>query len=163
MEEIARLYGYDNIPRNAAGRPAPAAARQPLADEERVRDLLVTLGLQEVITHRMTAPEIEARLLPSKAESSNIEAPNIEYVRACQPHRARKARAAPLAARPVLNVLERNARLRETLAFFEIGAVYVPQPGGLPLERAAWQSPSQAAVTNRPGMSKWASNSISMT
>lgn len=130
MEEIARLYGYDNIPETLLADPLPPQRGNPsLEAEERVRDLLVTLGLQEVITHRMTAPEIEARLLPSNTESSNIE-----YVQLANPIAPEKRVLRRSLLSSVLNVLERNARLRETLAFFEIGAVYVPQPGSLPLE-----------------------------
>ena len=49
MEEIARVYGYDRLPetRIADGLP-PQRANLPVEREERLRDLLVELGLQEV-------------------------------------------------------------------------------------------------------------------
>ena len=48
---------------HAAGRPASRQQDQrPLALEERIRDLLVDAGLQEVITYALTMPEKEAPL-----------------------------------------------------------------------------------------------------
>jgi len=36
-----------------------------LEREERIRDLLVEMGLQEVVNYRLTSPDREARRLPS--------------------------------------------------------------------------------------------------
>lgn len=135
MEELARLYGYDNIPETLMSDPLPPQRGNPsLEAEERIRDLMVSLGLQEIITHRMTAPEIEAKLLPSHTELSNIELPNIEYVKLANPIAPEKRVLRRSLLSSVLNVIERNARLRETLALFEIGSVYIPNGNELPLE-----------------------------
>ncbi len=129
MEEVARLYGFDRIPEARMADPLPPQRGNPaLEAENRLRDLLAELGLQEIITHRMTAPEIENRLLPQGVVSE------IEYVKlanAIAPEN-RVLRRSVLAS--VLNVVERNARLRDSLAMFEIGSVYIPNPGELPLE-----------------------------
>lgn len=123
MEEIARLYGYDNIPETLMADPLPPQRGNPsLEAEERLRDLMVSLGLQEIITHRMTAPEIEAKLLPSNTELSNIE-----YVQLANPIAPEKRVLRRSLLSSVLNVVERNARLRETLAMFEVGSVYIPK------------------------------------
>ncbi len=123
MEEIARLYGYDNIPETLMADPLPPQRGNPsLEAEERARDLMVSLGLQEIITHRMTAPEIEAKLLPSSIELSNIE-----YVKLANPIAPEKRVLRRSLLSSVLNVVERNARLRETLALFEVGSVYIPK------------------------------------
>jgi phenylalanyl-tRNA synthetase beta chain len=129
MEEVARLYGFDRIPEARMADPLPPQRGNPaLEAENHLRDLLAELGLQEIITHRMTAPEIENRLLPQGVVSE------IEYVKlanAIAPEK-RVLRRSVLAS--VLNVVERNARLRDSLAMFEIGSVYIPNPGELPLE-----------------------------
>jgi phenylalanyl-tRNA synthetase beta chain len=66
MEEIARVYGYDRIPETRlADQLPPQRSNQSLEREERLRDALAGLGLQEVITHRLVAPERERRWLPA--------------------------------------------------------------------------------------------------
>ncbi|MEX1071973.1 MAG: phenylalanine--tRNA ligase subunit beta, partial [Anaerolineales bacterium] len=64
MEEIARIYGYEMIPATRlSDQLPPQRSNRALELEERVRDLLATLGVQEIITYRLTSPEQEARRL----------------------------------------------------------------------------------------------------
>jgi len=122
IEEVARIYGYDRIPATRLADVLPAQqGNLALEMEEQVRNVLVQLGLQEVITYRRTSPEREARLLPpGKAESA-------EYVRLRNPMTPDRSvmRRSQLAS--VLDTLEHNIRLRDRLAFFEIGPVFVPK------------------------------------
>ena len=146
MEEIARLYGYDNIPETLMADPLPPQRGNPgLEAENRVRDLLAALGLQEIITHRMTAPEIENRLLPPGTESA------IEYVKLANAIAPEKRVLRRSLLSSVLNVVERNARLRESLAMFEIGSVYIPNGKDLPLEPRRLSF----AITGRRYESAW--------
>ncbi|HXV44473.1 MAG TPA: phenylalanine--tRNA ligase subunit beta, partial [Anaerolineae bacterium] len=73
VEEIARIYGYDRLPvSEMADELPPQRNNVSLEREERVRDLLVQTGLQEVITYRLTTPAAEARILGvGQAESSS--------------------------------------------------------------------------------------------
>ncbi len=65
VEEIARMVGFDNISATRLAELMPPIHPQPLADaEEKVRNTLVRLGLQEIITYRLTEPSAEARLTP---------------------------------------------------------------------------------------------------
>jgi peptide/nickel transport system substrate-binding protein len=60
------MYGYDHIPETRMSDQLPPQIGNPTLDkEERVRDLLVYHGLQEVINYRLTTPEREARRLPA--------------------------------------------------------------------------------------------------
>jgi phenylalanyl-tRNA synthetase beta chain len=130
MEEIARLYGYDNIPETRLADPLPPQRGNPsLEAEEKIRNLLAGLGLQEVITYRMTSPEVEAKLLPS-----NLPTPHTEYVRLANPIAPEKRVLRRSLLASLLGIAEKNNRLRETLALFEIGAIYLPQTGDLPAE-----------------------------
>ena len=62
MEEIARLYSYNNIPETRMATELPPQRANPALEmEEQVRDILVSLGLQEVVTYRLTSPERERR------------------------------------------------------------------------------------------------------
>ncbi len=125
MEEIARIYGYERIPETRlADELPPQRVNLRHEVEEHLRDLLVDLGLQEVMTYRLTAPEREARLLPGEVEMDEAE-----YVRLANPIAIdrRVMRRNLLAA--LLEVAERNARQETRLALFEIGPVYVPSKG----------------------------------
>jgi phenylalanyl-tRNA synthetase beta chain len=65
LEEIARIYGYERIPETRMSDELPPQTGNPsLEKEEHMRDLLVELGMQEVVNYRLTSPEREARLLP---------------------------------------------------------------------------------------------------
>ena len=65
VEEIARIYGYDNIPNTVFADEMPWQwTNVSLEREERARDLLSELGLRENISYRFTTPEREALLTP---------------------------------------------------------------------------------------------------
>ena len=58
IEDLVRLYGYDRLPATLlADRLPPQRGNRSLELEERVRDLLVNCGLQEVITYALTTPQ----------------------------------------------------------------------------------------------------------
>jgi len=130
MEEIARIYGYDRIPETRmADTLPPQWSNTDLVREEHIRDLLVNLGLQEVATYRMTSPEREARLLPElPATKPELEA---GYVRLANPIVSDRVVMRKSLLSSLLEVVERNVRLQERLAIFEIGPVYLPKPGEL--------------------------------
>jgi len=76
VEEIARIYGYDNIP--ALLRPMePRIALKPetRVREETLQDLLVARGYQEAITYSFVPPEVEA-LLSGMDKSEQIRLAN---------------------------------------------------------------------------------------
>ncbi len=132
MEEVARLYGIDRIPETRMADPLPPQrGNQSLEREDRVRDVLAGLGLQEVITHRMSSPDLENRLLP---KATGEVAAQIEYVRLANPIAPEKRVMRRSVLASVLNVVERNVRQADTLAMFEIGPVFIPQGTDLPLE-----------------------------
>lgn len=125
MEEIARIYGYDRIPETMIADEIPPLYGNPLLEkEERVRDLLAGLGLQEVVTYRLTTPEVERRLLPP---GDRVESP--AYIRLENPISTDRVVMRRSVLAGVLEVVERNARFRDRVAVFEIGPVYLPVEG----------------------------------
>lgn len=125
MEEIARVYGYERIPETRMADELPYQFGNPEYErEEQIRDLLVALGLQEVVTYRMTSVEREARLLPKPAEVESDR-----YVRVANPIAADRNVLRRSLLSSLLEVVERNARLRERMALFEIGPVFTAVPG----------------------------------
>ncbi len=131
MEEIARIYGYDRIPETHMADELPRQFGNPdLEADEHIADLLVDLGLQEVVTYRMTSPERESRLIPGL----DIHKPD-EYVKIANPIASDRfvLRRSLLAS--VLEVVERNARLSDRIALFEMGPVFrFVEDGDLPDE-----------------------------
>jgi len=131
LEEVARSYGYDNIPTTTMADALPPQVGNPIHEwEEHLRDLLVALGLQEVVTYRMTSVEKEARVL---ASGLRPEA-NMEYVRIANPIAPEKSVLRRSLTASVLDVLEKNIRLGESLTLFEIGPVFEPVKNDLPNE-----------------------------
>jgi phenylalanyl-tRNA synthetase beta chain len=132
MEEIARIYGYDRIPETRMADVLPPQRGNPTLElEERLRDMLTGLGLQEVITYRMTSPEREARLYPDK-KAPESQPP---YLRLANPIASDRAVMRQSLLASVLEVVERNARLFPRQAFFEIGPVFLARgEGELPYE-----------------------------
>ena len=132
MEEIARIYGYDRIPetRMADALP-PQKGNRELEIEEDLRDLLADLGLQEIITHRLTSPERELRRLEPGTPPE--EMPYFTLANPISPDRS-VMRHSLLAS--VLEIMERNARIRERIAVFEINPVFLTsEEGDLPEEK----------------------------
>ena len=131
IEEIARVYGYDRIPETQIADTIPPQYGNSLLErEERVRDLLVSLGLQEVVTYRMTSPEREARILPPQAPPDDRP-----YIRLANPISSDRVVMRHSLLASVFEVVERNSRVRERISIFEIGPVYLAdENGGLPEE-----------------------------
>jgi phenylalanyl-tRNA synthetase beta chain len=127
VEEIARIYGYNRIPPTRLSTSLPAQKGNPGLDaEERIKDILISLGLQEVMAYRMTTPEREARLT-----QSGLADPAIPYVRLANPLSLERHSMRRSLLSSVIEAVERNIRLRTRLALFEIGPVFWPRPGQL--------------------------------
>ncbi|NMC11520.1 MAG: phenylalanine--tRNA ligase subunit beta [Chloroflexi bacterium] len=127
MEEIARIYGYERIPETRMSDTLPPQRNNPYHDlEESARDDLVKLGLQEVVTYRMTSPEREVRCFPA---GTPLE-PRI-YLKLANPIISERVVMRQSVLSGVLEAVERNARLQPRLALFEIGPVFLPVEGQL--------------------------------
>jgi phenylalanyl-tRNA synthetase beta chain len=123
IEEVARSYGYDRIPETRMADALPPQIGNPVHEwEEHARDILADLGLQEVVSYRLTSPERESRLVSYRG-----------YVTLANPiaPERRVMRRSLLAS--VLEAAEKNARA-ESIAMFEIGSVFEPVKNDLPKE-----------------------------
>jgi phenylalanyl-tRNA synthetase beta chain len=98
----------------------PQKGNPELEAEEALRDLLADLGLQEVITHRLTSPEKEVRRL--SPDTPPDEMPYFSLANPISPER-RVLRHSLLAS--LLDIVERNAHIRERIAIFEISPVFL--------------------------------------
>jgi len=123
LEEVARSYGYDRIPETRISDPLPPQIGNPIHEwEEHLRDLLVSLGIQEVVTYRMTSPEREGRLVRFD-----------EYTRIANPITPERTTLRRSLVASVLEIAEKNARA-ESLSLFEVGPVFEPRKNDLPNE-----------------------------
>jgi phenylalanyl-tRNA synthetase beta chain len=127
IEDIARLYGYDKIPGARLADELPPQRGNPAEERDRaLQDLLTDMGLQEVVSYRLTSPEAEARLLPKGRPAEPLA-----YVEMQNPiaEERRVMRRSVLAC--ALEALERNIRHHERIALFEIGPAFIPVDGQL--------------------------------
>jgi phenylalanyl-tRNA synthetase beta chain len=124
LEEVARGYGFDNIPVTTMADALPPQVGNPIHEwEEHLRDLLVALGLQEVVTYRMTSVEKESRVVKYD-----------DYARIANPIAPEKSVLRRSLVASVLDVLEKNIRLGESISLFEVGSVFEPVKNDLPNE-----------------------------
>lgn len=115
IEEVARSYGFDRIPETRMADALPPQIGNPVHEwEEQVRDILSNLGLQEVVSYRLTSPERESRLVSHDDY--------VALANAIAPER-RVMRRSLLAS--VLEAAEKNARA-ESISMFEIGPIFEP-------------------------------------
>lgn len=120
LEDLVRLHGYDKLPETRLAEELPEAlGNDDVAFEERLRDRLVALGLQEVITYALTTPEREAPLGLPAGDSVTLVNP-ISSERTAM-------RRSLLAG--VLEATANNLRLFDEVRLFEVGSVYLPRAG----------------------------------
>jgi phenylalanyl-tRNA synthetase beta chain len=120
-EEVARVYGYENLPMTMMADKLPQADSHPDIElEQQTRTILAGCGLHEAITHSLTGIEAVALVQPSTANAedylhlANATTPEREYLR--------RSLLPTLLASFALNLRE-----RERVAVFEIGHVYLPR------------------------------------
>jgi len=124
VEEIGRMYGYDRFPCTLIADEMPPQRRNlRLEGQAAVQDLLARCGLDEVITYSIINREDEAKLAPRG------QVYNAEYVTIRNPLSSDRAHLRRTLLAGVLNTARNNLRFLDQVAIFEIGSVYLPQPG----------------------------------
>ena len=121
IEDIVRIYGYDRVPTTLLSEPLPKQqANEPIVFEEKVRDILVDAGLQEVVCYALTAPEKETPLL---GEVEN-------YVRLKNPISSERVVMRQSVLASVLEIAASNLRHTDDVRLFELGFAYIPKRAG---------------------------------
>lgn len=133
-EEVARIYGYDQVPPTLLSDVLPQGQPHPDQDlEQHIRDMMAGCGLDEVITYSLTSMPAVARVQPSEAvperylKLTNPSTPEREYLRRS-------------ILPTLLEALVLNVREQVSAQIFEIGRVILPlsRPGSdgewLPME-----------------------------
>lgn len=128
IEEVARLYGYDNLPTTL---PIMAAAPGKLTayQEKRrwVRKVLEGAGLYQAVTYSLTSEEKASQFALEKRES----------IRLAMPMSEERSQLRLSIVPQLLEVLKYNtARQNDSIALYEIGSVFLKtETGDLPEER----------------------------
>lgn len=149
VEEVCRIYGYDRIPTTEMSDTLPPQRNNRDLDlEEGIKDLLVQMGLQEIITYRLTTPEREAQLLPAIASRPDDR----PYITIANPITVDRVVMRHSLLASVMEILAANSRFRDRLALFEVGQVYLSGEDGIlpdeprrlvivmrgPLDKSSW-------------------------
>jgi phenylalanyl-tRNA synthetase beta chain len=132
IEDLVRLHGYDKLPATLlADRLPPQRTNQPLVFEERLRDRLTCLGLQEVITYALTTEEREKPLGDVGNALGALTQPRSpdEYVRLQNPISSEREVMRHSVLAGVFEVAAANLKHTDTVRLFEIGSVYLPRNG----------------------------------
>ncbi len=125
VEEVGRIWGYDRFPTTLLrDELPPQRANVRLQGAERVRDLLVGCGLDEVITYSLVDAEDEAGFWPEGRRPMPDE-----YLRVRNPLSEERAYLRRMLFPSLLHTMRENLRFLDRVMIFEIGAVYEPVPG----------------------------------
>src|SRR5204863_9453477 len=114
IEDVVRIYGYDRVPTTLLSEPLPRQqANEPIVFEEKVRDILVDCGLQEVVCYALTTAGKETPLLGTR-----------EYVTLKNPISSERVVMRQSVLASVLEIAESNLRNTDDVRLFEIGVTY---------------------------------------
>ncbi len=134
LEEIARIYGYDNIPVTMLADDLPPQRHNwPLQLEEYLRDTLTGAGLQEIVNYSLSTVENHTKLYPEQPD----QAPDPDlFITLANPMSAEREVMRRSIVVSALEDLQRNLRHVDRIASFELGLIYLPETGDgvLPLE-----------------------------
>jgi phenylalanyl-tRNA synthetase beta chain len=123
IEELVRIHGYDRLPETLLSDRLPRQqTNDPLAFEEKVRDILAACGLQEVISYSLTTAEKESPLTGLGLDGAN-------YIRLLNPISSERVVMRRTVLAGLLEAAASNLRHVDNVRLFELGPVYLPQAG----------------------------------
>lgn len=120
IEEVARLFGYDNIPTTPIhGDLTPGALTKPQAIRRELRRRLTDSGLHEVISYSFTSPD-RTNLFPDLSGNADTKAIKL----AMPMSEDRSVLRTSLIAQLLETATYNRNRKNESAALFEIGSVF---------------------------------------
>ncbi|MEM7115230.1 MAG: phenylalanine--tRNA ligase subunit beta [Chloroflexota bacterium] len=123
VEEVCRVYGYDNLPSTEmSDLLPPQRTNVSMTQEARIKDSLAQIGLQEIITYRLTSEEREAKLIPSDSGLPTDERP---FVTLSNPITVDRVVMRHSLLASVMEIVAANSRFKERIGVFEIGQIYL--------------------------------------
>lgn len=131
VEELARLIGYESIPTTMLSGQIPASQPDSTRSlRERIRDILVSCGLQEVLTYPLTSLDMIENVTPAGQ-------PVIPFpLRVLNPLTREQEYLRTTLRSGLLAILAANEKHEaSSIRLFEIGKIYIPRENDLPEER----------------------------
>ncbi|MFC1978686.1 phenylalanine--tRNA ligase subunit beta [Chloroflexota bacterium] len=140
IEEIARIIGYDEIPTTLLSGEIPQNKLHPiLTFKNKMRDILIGCGMQEIITYSLISREALDKIsAPEPIHLFNPLSAEQEYLRTS------------LKPSMLMKVAD-NEKHEQSLSLFEIGRIYLPRANDLPDEREILIG----AMTGQRGRKTW--------
>ncbi len=127
LEEIARIYGYDNIPETLLSDELPPLRHNWAWElDEWLRDMLAAAGLQETINYSLTSIENYRKMYPDNPEAAPGPEMFVTLANPLSQERSVMRRCLGVSA---IENLQRNLRYTDRMATFEIGLGYRPELG----------------------------------
>ena len=126
-EEVARFYGYNNIPTRFTGAISTCGGFTPVQQSERrVGELCRAMGLDEIITYSFISPSYYDKIrMPS-------DSPLRDSLRILNPLGEDTSIMRTTILPSMLEILTRNYNYRnKCAALYEIGRIYLKRPDGL--------------------------------
>ena len=125
-EEVIRVIGFDRLENRLLDEPLPRQTQNTRWEyRRRVRNALSGCGLHDVVNYSLTTPESEARM--TAAENGSGDAP--PYVTIINPSTQDRSSLRRTILGSLMENVVRNHRVRERIALFEIGTVFLPERG----------------------------------
>ncbi len=122
VEEIGRIWGYDHFPVTLIEEELPPQRRNvALEEEDHARDILVGMGLDEVIIYSLIDPVDETRLHPDPDRTLDLPGERVLLKNYLSPERSQMRRTLLSGA---LRTAWSNLRFLERIAIFEVGHIY---------------------------------------
>jgi phenylalanyl-tRNA synthetase beta chain len=131
VEEVARMYGFDNIPMTMLSSSLPEGGNDPVITlRQKIREIMVSCGFQEILTYSLSSKETSRKLAP------DMQYDGPEPVKIAHPM-SRELECLRMELRSgLLSTLARNQRYQQkNIRFFELGRVFLPVDGKLPDEQ----------------------------
>jgi len=130
VEEIARIIGYDSIPSTLPSGSFPQTLdNQTRLTKESIRDVLVSLGLQETISYPLVSIETIENSINTKTKQPpmrvwNRISPDQEFLRTTL-------------RGSLLNIFSGNEKVgrNDSIRIFELSKIYIPTEEGPPKEQ----------------------------
>jgi phenylalanyl-tRNA synthetase beta chain len=127
VEEVARIYGYHNLPVHIMRGDIPMSEKpQDLPIESNIKHMLKYWGFTEVYNYSFISKSLIQKSGLSEGNHLHLSNPlteEIEYMR--------------ISLIPsMLQNIENNQAFSDTLQLFELAKTYTPQPNDLPIEES---------------------------